>query len=114
MDEARRDRREDVGLTSTTTWRGHRSWVVVRPIRHRRWPPRPPCCTGTAGALNLGQPGGLDINGGGVRLIDATDDGPWELPALGAVTAAAVLIRPDGDVAWVETSPAWARRRANT
>jgi hypothetical protein len=28
--------------------------------------------------------------------------GPWELPALGAVAApAAVLIRPDGHVAWV-------------
>ena len=33
--------------------------------------------------------------------MDATADGAWELPVLGAVTApAAVLIRPDGYVAW--------------
>jgi 3-(3-hydroxy-phenyl)propionate hydroxylase len=37
-----------------------------------------------------------------VRSTDATSDGPWELPALGEVTApSAVLIRPDGYVAWV-------------
>jgi hypothetical protein len=37
-----------------------------------------------------------------VRLTDATYDGAWELPVLGAVPApAAVLIRPDGHVAWV-------------
>ena len=37
-----------------------------------------------------------------MQLIDATYDGAWELPVLGAVTApAAVLIRPDGYVAWV-------------
>jgi 3-(3-hydroxy-phenyl)propionate hydroxylase len=36
-------------------------------------------------------------------LIDAKYDGAWELPALGVVTApTAVLIRPDGYVAWVE------------
>ena len=54
--------------------------------------------------LELGRPGGLDITGwtGRVQLIDATYDGAWELPVLGAVTApAAVLIRPDGYVAWV-------------
>ncbi len=35
-------------------------------------------------------------------MIDAGYVGPWELPALGAVTApAAVLIRPDGYVGWV-------------
>jgi 3-(3-hydroxy-phenyl)propionate hydroxylase len=38
-----------------------------------------------------------------VRSIDATYDGVWELPAMGAVAAPrAVLIRPDGYVAWVE------------
>jgi 2-polyprenyl-6-methoxyphenol hydroxylase-like FAD-dependent oxidoreductase len=54
--------------------------------------------------LNLGQPGGLDITpwADGVQLIDAEYVGLWELPALGAVTApTAVLIRPDGYVAWV-------------
>ncbi len=54
--------------------------------------------------LNLGEPGGLDIApwADRVQLIDATYDGPWELPAIGAVTApTAVLIRPDGYVAWV-------------
>jgi 3-(3-hydroxy-phenyl)propionate hydroxylase len=37
-----------------------------------------------------------------VRQIDARHDGAWELPVLGAVAApTAVLIRPDGHVAWV-------------
>jgi len=54
--------------------------------------------------LNLGEPGGFDITpwADRVQLIDAEYAGPWELPALGAVTApVAVLIRPDGYVAWV-------------
>jgi hypothetical protein len=54
--------------------------------------------------LNFGERGAFDITpwADRVRLIDATYDGAWELPALGAVTApAAVLIRPDGYVAWV-------------
>ena len=54
--------------------------------------------------LNLGEPGGFDIApwADRVQLIDATYDGDWELPALGAVAApTAVLIRPDGYVAWV-------------
>jgi 2-polyprenyl-6-methoxyphenol hydroxylase-like FAD-dependent oxidoreductase len=54
--------------------------------------------------LNLGEPGGLDIApwADRVQLIDAEYSGPWELPALGEVTApSAVLIRPDGHVAWV-------------
>ena len=54
--------------------------------------------------LNLGEPGGVDIApwADRVQLIDATYGGAWELPALGAVTApTAVLIRPDGHVAWV-------------
>jgi 2-polyprenyl-6-methoxyphenol hydroxylase-like FAD-dependent oxidoreductase len=50
--------------------------------------------------LNLGEPGGLGA--GRVRTVDARYDGPWELPVLGAVSApTAVLIRPDGYVAWV-------------
>jgi 2-polyprenyl-6-methoxyphenol hydroxylase-like FAD-dependent oxidoreductase len=37
-----------------------------------------------------------------VRSIDAAYDGPWELPAIGPVPPpAAVLVRPDGHVAWV-------------
>jgi len=54
--------------------------------------------------LDLGEPNGFDITpwGDRVQLIDAEYEGPWELPVLGAVTApAAVLIRPDGYVAWV-------------
>ena len=54
--------------------------------------------------LDLGQPGGLDIApwADRVQLIDAEYAGAWELPAVGAVPApSAVLIRPDGYVAWV-------------
>jgi 2-polyprenyl-6-methoxyphenol hydroxylase-like FAD-dependent oxidoreductase len=54
--------------------------------------------------LNLDEPGGLDITrwADRVQLIDAKYVGTWELPALGPVTApTAVLIRPDGYVAWV-------------
>jgi 3-(3-hydroxy-phenyl)propionate hydroxylase len=54
--------------------------------------------------LNLGEPGGFDITAWAdrVQLIDASHKGEWELPVLGAVTApTAVLIRPDGYVAWV-------------
>jgi 3-(3-hydroxy-phenyl)propionate hydroxylase len=54
--------------------------------------------------LNLGEPGGFDITpwADRVQMIDATYVGRWELPVLGEVTApTAVLIRPDGHVAWV-------------
>jgi 3-(3-hydroxy-phenyl)propionate hydroxylase len=54
--------------------------------------------------LNLGEPGGFDITpwADRVQVIDAKYLGTWELPALGAVSApTAVLIRPDGYVAWV-------------
>ncbi len=53
--------------------------------------------------LNLGEPGGFDISpwASRVRLIDANHDGVWELPVLGEIAAPpAVLIRPDGHVAW--------------
>jgi hypothetical protein len=53
--------------------------------------------------LNLGEPGGVDISpwANRVRLVDARHDGVWELPVLGEVAAPpAVLIRPDGHVAW--------------
>jgi 2-polyprenyl-6-methoxyphenol hydroxylase-like FAD-dependent oxidoreductase len=54
--------------------------------------------------LNFGEPGGIDIAPWARRaqLVDATTEGPWELPVLGPVPApAAVLVRPDGYVAWV-------------
>ncbi len=54
--------------------------------------------------LNLGEPGELDITpwADRVQQIDARYAGTWELPVLGAVIApTAVLIRPDGYVAWV-------------
>ena len=54
--------------------------------------------------LNLGEPGALDLAGWAdrVQLVDARYDGAWELPVLGEVPApTAVLIRPDGYVAWV-------------
>jgi 3-(3-hydroxy-phenyl)propionate hydroxylase len=50
--------------------------------------------------LNLGEPGALTAYG--VLTVDAAYDGPWELPVLGEVAAPdAVLVRPDGYVAWV-------------
>jgi hypothetical protein len=54
--------------------------------------------------LSLGEPGGFAITSwrDRVQVVDAKYDGAWELPAIGAVTAPiAVLIRPDGYVAWV-------------
>jgi len=54
--------------------------------------------------LNLGLPGGVDITpwADRVRLVDAEHVSSWELPVLGPVPPpTAVLIRPDGYVAWV-------------
>jgi 2-polyprenyl-6-methoxyphenol hydroxylase-like FAD-dependent oxidoreductase len=54
--------------------------------------------------LNFGESGGLDITpwADRVQLIEAEYAGVWELPVFGAVSApTAVLIRPDGHVAWV-------------
>jgi 3-(3-hydroxy-phenyl)propionate hydroxylase len=54
--------------------------------------------------LDLAQPGDFDVApwADRVQLIDASYNGDWELPVLGAVSApTAVLIRPDGYVAWV-------------
>ena len=54
--------------------------------------------------LNLGAPGAIDISpwADRVQAFDVSYDGVWELPAVGAVSApGAVLIRPDGHVAWV-------------
>jgi hypothetical protein len=65
--------------------------------------------------LNLGEPGGFDISpwANRVRLVDARHDGEWELPVLGDVAApAAVLVRPDGYVAWAGDLPDPALPRA--
>jgi 3-(3-hydroxy-phenyl)propionate hydroxylase len=54
--------------------------------------------------INFGEPGSLVIPAGRdrVQLVDAQYDGVWDLPVLGVVAApTAVLIRPDGYVAWV-------------
>ena len=54
--------------------------------------------------LNLGDPGGPDSSpwADTVSAIDAGYAHDWELPVLGQVSApTAVLIRPDGHVAWV-------------
>ncbi len=54
--------------------------------------------------LELGAPFDADVApwADRVRMVRATAAGPWELPVLGAVAApGAVLIRPDGYVAWV-------------
>ncbi len=54
--------------------------------------------------LNLGKPGSIDIApwADRVRTVDADYAGVWALPVVGPVAApSAVLIRPDGHVAWV-------------
>jgi 2-polyprenyl-6-methoxyphenol hydroxylase-like FAD-dependent oxidoreductase len=58
--------------------------------------------------LNLGELDGFDIAAWAdrVRLIDAKYVGDWDLPVLGTVAApTAVLIRPDGYVAWAGERP---------
>ena len=54
--------------------------------------------------LNLGEPGGFDTSpwADRVQMVDAGYEGAWELPVIGEVSGpTAVLIRPDGYVAWV-------------
>ena len=54
--------------------------------------------------MTLTEPGGFDISpwAGRLQMVDARYEGAWRLPVLGEVDApAAVLIRPDGHVAWV-------------
>jgi 3-(3-hydroxy-phenyl)propionate hydroxylase len=51
--------------------------------------------------LNFGERGAFDDVAGSLQRVDARYSGTWELPVLGAVPAPpAVLIRPDGHVAW--------------
>lgn len=54
--------------------------------------------------LYLGEPGRVSLDGWGdrVRLVEGVRDGAWQLPVVGEVEAPdAVLVRPDGHVAWV-------------
>ncbi|MBB4391814.1 FAD-dependent monooxygenase [Bradyrhizobium sp. ERR14] len=54
--------------------------------------------------LNFGERGGIDNARwtNRVDVVDAGYDGAWELPVIGRVAAAdVVLVRPDGHVAWV-------------
>jgi 3-(3-hydroxy-phenyl)propionate hydroxylase len=65
--------------------------------------------------LDLGEPGVLELPrwASRVRLVEARHEGVWELPVLGPVAApSAVLIRPDGHVAWVGELPDPALHRA--
>jgi hypothetical protein len=68
--------------------------------------------------LNLAEPGAFGIApwADQVRVIDATCADAWSLPAFGPVPApAAVLIRPDGHVAWVgDAAQAGLRDALNT
>lgn len=54
--------------------------------------------------LHLDGPGGFDVtpwSAARVRLVEAEAGGSWALPVIGEVPApAAVLVRPDGHVAW--------------
>jgi 2-polyprenyl-6-methoxyphenol hydroxylase-like FAD-dependent oxidoreductase len=53
--------------------------------------------------LNLGEPNSFNVAPwtDRVQLLEAKYDGQWELPVIGTVSApTAVLIRPDGYVAW--------------
>jgi 3-(3-hydroxy-phenyl)propionate hydroxylase len=68
--------------------------------------------------LDLGEPGTLAATprSDRVRLVEAAYEGPWELPVVGTVPApAAVLIRPDGYVAWAgDGTPAGLREALDT
>jgi Aromatic-ring hydroxylase, C-terminal len=60
--------------------------------------------------LNLGGPWGVDITPWARRVltIDAKYPGAWELRVLGQISAPeAVLIRPDGYIAWVGDGKTW-------
>ena len=72
--------------------------------------------------LNLGKPGAFgtgtfDVSpwADRIKLVDAEYRGLWQLPVLGAVTApGAVLIRPDGHVAWAGDGSGEGLREAMT
>lgn len=59
---------------------------------------------GVHAPARCGEPGSIALGPWSDRaqLVDASYDEPWELPVIGVVEPpAAVLIRPDGHVAWV-------------
>lgn len=59
--------------------------------------------------INLAEPRSLDVSLWADRVgsLDASYDGSWELPVIGEVDPpSAVLVRPDGHVAWVGTGTA--------
>ncbi len=67
--------------------------------------------------LDFAASGELDVTPWGtrVRRVDAQYTGAWALPVLGAVPAPrAVLVRPDGHVAWVSEGTAHGLREALT
>jgi hypothetical protein len=96
-------------MTSATATRYS---AVACPISISPPPPAPrqstPCCIPPGPLLlNFGAPLALDIHPltSRVSSLDAQYHGTWELPALGEAPApGAVLIRPDGHVAWVGDS----------
>jgi 2-polyprenyl-6-methoxyphenol hydroxylase-like FAD-dependent oxidoreductase len=58
---------------------------------------------GRAALINFGESGSVEVSGWAdrMRLVNAKYAGTWELPALGVINGpAAVLVRPDGYVAW--------------
>ena len=62
---------------------------------------------GRAALLNFSEPACIEVSGWADRLslVDAEYVGRWELPALGMVNGpGAVLVRPDGYVAWAGDS----------
>lgn len=55
--------------------------------------------------LNFAEPGRIDVGpwSDRMRALDVRSSGAWELPVLGEVPPpSAVLVRPDGHVAWVD------------
>ncbi|HEX6462681.1 MAG TPA: FAD-dependent monooxygenase [Candidatus Saccharimonadales bacterium] len=67
--------------------------------------------------LHFGEASEFDISlwAGRVKLMNATYEGTWELPVIGEITApSAVLVRPDGYVAWVGRIPDSELRQALT
>ena len=94
--------------SATTSARDTRCSGAACPIS--TWPPPTvrcgcsPCCTEPARCCSTSASRAASGTGpwaDRVQLVDASYDGVWELPVIGTVSApAAVLVRPDGYVAW--------------